>query len=174
MGKRRTTSKKPLEWVFNSIQTTDDTVTQDRIELGLKDDEVAEIHRVDSLIDHGILVDDQNNSVTVNMMLSMDPDINIARDPAVAVNHEDLESFFENQCSAQQEAAAAATAAMEKRSTKQTQDFDPPVLVGTDVGHIMHTEYAAAAVSGQSWVRLYFTRRKANVMELNQILLKRR
>lgn len=174
MSKR--SGKKPLEWVFNSVNTTTDTVVQDRIELGLKDDEVAQIHRIDSLLDYGKLLDagPADDSAMLNMMLSMDPDINIARDPAVAVNHEDLEVFFENQVGADLQSAAVGQSVDEKGNKTKSVAYDPPILVGTDVGHIAHCESTNNNTIGQSWVRLYFTRRKANVMELNQILLKRR
>ena len=61
--------------------------------------------------------------------------------------------------------------ASHKLNDEKNIDFDPPVLVGTDVGMVVHND---AAINAMSWVRLYFTRRKANVMELNQVLLKRR
>jgi len=164
--------KKPLEWVFSYINVTDDTITNKRIELGLKDDEVAEIHRIDSLLNHEDLDDAADASCTANMYLSMDPDAEAS--PALAATHDDLEVFFENQCDSEGRVGAAGTAFMNRRTTKQTEDFNPPVLVGTDIGHVMICESTSGTIAGQSWVRIYFTRRKATVMELNQILLKRR
>lgn len=163
--------KKPLEYVFVSVETSDDTVTNARAELGLKDDEVAEIHKIDGQIMVSTLVDAANNKVTASMMLSMDPDID--EDPSDSENHDDLEVFYEHQLDLQQEVGAAGTAAL-KTSESKVSDFRVPVLVGTDVGVVVGTEYSGAAVGCYFWTRLYFTRRKANVMELNQILLKRR
>lgn len=168
MSKRRS-SKKPLEWQIGCINTADATVTNGRIELGLKDDEVAEIHRIDSHIGVGNIPDAANDDVSAYMMLSMDPDI--ATDPATAANHEDLEVFFEHAQNWQQEVGAAGTAALNKGPLSKAGNFDPPILVGTDVGQVVKGD---ATIACEFWTRLYFTRRKATVMELNQILLKRR
>ena len=162
-------SKKPLEWQFDHINTTDATVTNGRIELGLKDDEVAEVHRVDSHIGTSNIPDAANDDIKAYKMLSMDPDV--ASDPSVATNHEDLEIFFEHSQSMQQEVGAAGTAALNRGPVSKEANFDPPILVGTDIGQVVKGD---AAIPAEFWTRVYFTRRKANVSELNQILLKRR
>lgn len=167
MSKRN--SKKPLEWVFGYVNTTNATVTNYRIELGLKDDEVAEIHKVDLSISLGTIPDAANDNVEAYAMLSMDPDV--IADPSEAANHDDLEIFMEHEQGQQVEVGAAGTSALNRGPMSKISDFKPPVLVGTDVGMVVVGD---AAVPIQFWVRVYFTRRKANVMELNQILLKRR
>lgn len=169
MSSRRGSSKKPLEWVFAAVNTTDATVTNTRIELGLKDDEVAEIHKIDMSIGVGNIPDTANDEVLQYAMLSMDPDIAVT--PGTAANHEDLEVFFEHEQRMQQEVGAAGQSALNRGPTSKISDFNPPVIVGTDVGMVVVGD---ANVTGAFWTRLYFTRRKATVMELNQVLLKRR
>lgn len=167
MSKR--SSKKPLEWQFGFVNAADATVTNYRIELGLKDDEVAEIHKIDSMVDIANIPDAANDDIAAYSMLSMDPDVDA--DPALAASHDDLEIFFEHQENMQQEIGAAGQSALNRGPSHKVSDFEEPVLVGTDVGMVVHGD---ADVAVNFWVRLYFTRRKANVMELNQILLKRR
>ena len=168
MGTKRS-SKKPLEWVYGYVNSVDATVTNYRIELGLKDDEVAELHKIDAKIAVDNIPDAANDEVVTYMALSMDPDI--AADPALAASHDDLEVFFGHEANMQQEVGGAGTAALNKGPVAKISDFAPPVLVGTDVGMVVHGD---ADIACSFSARLYFTRRKANVMELNQILLKRR
>lgn len=161
--------EKPLEWKFGFINTIDGTVTNFRIVLGLKDDEVAEIHKVMSNIGPaGFAAGGADDFIEQVMVLSMDPDV--LADPAVAVNHEDLEWFYLHKHTVQEELETTGKTA-HKHDDSQSEDFDPPILVGTDVGMAVHNDTSLAC---DSWVRIYFTRRKANVMELNQVLLKRR
>lgn len=165
---KRNYNKKPLEWKFGYINTTDTTITNFRIALGLKDDEVAEIHQIESLISFGNIPDAANDEVVGDLALSMDPDV--IADPSVAVNNEDLEWFFHDRSDIQLEVGAAGATIME-RSRKHVTPHDPPVLVGTDIGMVAAGD---ASIPCDFWVRIFFTRRKANVMELNQVLLKRR
>jgi len=168
MGKKRS-SNKPLEWKFGYINTTDATVTNFRIVLGLKDDEVAEIHKVMSaIIPAGFAAGGADDTALASMALSMDPDV--IADPAAAANQEDLEWFYMH-FNDQQIELTTDGAFWALLSNEKNVDFDPPVLVGTDVGMVVHND---ADINCMTWVRLYFTRRKANVMELNQVLLKRR
>jgi len=167
MGKG--TSKKPLEWKFVAINTTDGTITNARIALGLKDDEVAEIHKVMSSIAPAAFAAGGADDMLVQAMaLSMDPDV--IADPQVAASNEDLEWFFLHRHEVQAEIETDGMTQHIHNSEKDV-NFDPPVLVGTDVGVVVHND---AAIACGSWVRIFFTRRKANVMELNQVLLKRR
>lgn len=168
MAKRKS-SNKPLEWVFGYINTTALAVANHRIELGLKDDEVAEIHKVHSQLAAGNIDSAAADDVDLYMMLGMDPDV--VADPSVAANHSDLEIFFEDSLQIQTDGVVAAGLAAFQSSANKVCDFDPPVLVGTDIGMVARGD---TTVLGEFWVRVYFTRRKANVMELNQILLKRR
>lgn len=165
---KRSTSKKPLEWQFGFVATTDATVTNHRISLGLKDDEVAEIHKIESLINFGNIPDAANDEVEGNLALSMDPDVSVS--PALAASNDDLEWFFHDRSNIQSEVGAAGYGIIEK-ARKHVTDHNPPILVGTDVGMVVIGD---ATIVCDFWVRIFFTRRKANVMELNQILLKRR
>jgi len=167
MAKRGST-KKPLEWMFGFVNTTDATVTNYRIELGLKDDEVAEIHKVESLINFANIPDAANDEVQGDLAISMDPDV--IADPSTAANNDDLELFFHDRSNIQIEAGAAGTSVIEK-ARKHVTDHKQPVLVGTDVGMVVKGD---ASIACEFWVRIFFTRRRATVMELNQVLLKRR
>jgi len=166
---RRKSSNKPLEWKFGYINTANATVTNFRIVLGLKDDEVAEIHKVMSSIQPaGFAAGGADDIILHSLALSMDPDV--IADPAAAANHEDLEWFYMHFHDLQEELETSGKASHKLNDEKDV-NFDPPVLVGTDVGMVVHND---ASIAAMTWVRLYFTRRKANVMELNQVLLKRR
>lgn len=161
-------SRKPLEWVYNSIHTTDATVTNVRFELGLKDDEVAEVHKIMSGISPAeFAAGGADLAEMCNLALSMDPDV--IADPAVEANHEDLEWFYAHMFDMQIELTTEGAYAF-KNNDEKSEDFDPPILVGTDIGMVVKNDTKVC----DSYARIFFTRRKANVMELNQVLLKRR
>lgn len=164
MGKK---SKKPLEWKADTITTTDATVTNGRIALGLRDDEIAEIHKIHSWIIGG-LVAGADDITNWGKNVSMDPDI--IADPTIGDNAEDLEVFFMHYLAMHRDLTTSGQSEG-KISDVIVTDFDPPILVGTDVGQVVRGD---ATVAGQFWTRIYFTRRKATAQELNQILLKRR
>lgn len=168
MAAKRSSSKKPLEWKFGYVNAAAAAITNFRIVLGLRDDEIAEIHKVRSSITWANIPDAANDDVDGHMALSMDPDVAVS--PAVAANHEDLEWFYHHNYDLQQEIGAAGQNAL-RNSDGRDCNFSPPVLVGTDVGMVVIGD---AAVACYFWVRLYFTRRRANVAEMNQVLLKRR
>lgn len=161
-------SKRPIEWKMDTVNTTNATVTNGRIALGLRDDEIAEIHKIDSHIGLGNIPDAANDVVVAYKAISMDPDVD--EDPSVAVNNEDLEKFMMHSYQVQQEVGAAGTATL-VLSDEQSHVYDPPILVGTDVGQVVIGD---ATVACEFWTRIFFTRRKATAQELNQILLKRR
>lgn len=162
--------KKPMEWVYKMDTNALNTVVTTRIELGLKDDEVAEILSIQGSIEVPPLPEGANLERTVDMALSMDPDS--VSDPADGDDMEDMEVFYNTFNRNELYSAAAGDFLYEADVRKDfAYTFPQPVLVGTDVGMTTHSDVAAAHVVE---VRLYFTRRKANVAELNQILLKRR
>ena len=170
MARKSSRSNKPLEWKFGYVNTTDATVTNFRIVMGLKDDEVAEIHKVMSaILPAGFAAGGADDVVLSSLALSMDPDV--IADPALAASQEDLEWFYMHFNDQQIELAATDGAYWAMLSNQQNVDFNPPVLLGTDVGMVVHND---ASINCMSWARLFFTRRKATVMELNQVLLKRR
>lgn len=161
--------KKPLEWKFASINTTNATVTNARIILGLKDDEVAEIHKVmSSIAPAAFAAGGADDFLQMDMALSIDPDV--AVDPGVAANNLDLEWFYLHRLFLQSEIETSGLS-QHKHNDMNSEDFDPPLLVGTDVGMVVAND---ATIACESWVRIFFTRRKSTVMELNQVLLKRR
>jgi hypothetical protein len=159
---------KPLEWVMDVINTTDATVTNGRIALGLKDDEVAEIHAIDSHIQFGNIPDAANDTVRGYKAVSMDPDT--IEDPAVGSNNEDQEKFLLHAYAVQQEVGGASTATL-VLTDEQRRVYDPPILVGTDIGQVVIGD---ATISGEFWTRVFFTRRKASQLDLTNVLLKRR
>lgn len=166
---RKSSSKKPLEWKFQSIITANATPLNARIELGLKDDEVAEIHKVmTEIAPDAFAAGGADDDLVLILSLSMDPDVIL--NPITEANQEDLEWFFTHRHETQIELTTSGAYGMRTNDDK-SEDFSPPVLVGTDVGMVVTGD---ATLSVHFWTRVYFTRRKANVMELNQVLLKRR
>lgn len=166
----RKSYKKPMEWVYKAEVNALDTVVNTRIELGLRDDEVAEILAIQGSIELLALAEGADLERQVNMLLSMDPDS--TNDPSNVVDLEDLEVFY-NTLNKNNVLSAAAGDFFYEDRTRVSFDytFPQPVLIGTDIG--MAT-ISNTTDSHLVEVRIYFTRRKANVMELNQILLKRR
>lgn len=165
---RKGSSKRPLEWKMDTITTTDATVTNGRIALGLKDDEIAEIHKIVSAITYANIPDAANDALFATKALSMDP--NVAVSPFVMANNEDLEWFLNHPFHCQVEVGAAGTDYF-KLSDVMDVNFAEPVLVGTDVGQVVIGD---AAVNVDFLTRIYFTRRKATASDLNNVLLKRR
>lgn len=170
MVAKRSSYKKPMEWVYAMDSNSLATVVTTRIELGLKDDEVAEILAIQGSIELPPLVESSDLLRTVDLLLSMDPDT--TNDPTNGDSLKDLEVFY-NTFNKNQTYSANATDFFYQNLIRRAFEFTfpQPVLVGTDVGMATKCNAAAAHITE---VRLYFTRRKANVMELNQILLKRR
>jgi len=160
-------SSKPLEWISDCIGTTDATVTNGVIELGLRDDEVAEVWQIDSYISGGLAAG-ANDEVEYHKMISMDPDV--IADPSVAANMEDLEIIMHHGLSMDRDLTTTGQS-QGQRANHSIRRYNPPVLVGTDMGQVVKGD---AAEVGAFWTTVYFTRRRANVSELNQILLKRR
>lgn len=159
---------KPLEWIAQSIHTTDSTVTNARLALGLKDDEVAEVHKVYSEISPAAFAaGGVDLAEYCNLALSMDPDV--IASPVTYTNQEDLEWFYSHNFSQQIELTTSG-AFYAKINDEKDVNFDPPILVGTDIGMVVAGDTKVC----DFLVRVFFTRRKANVMELNQVLLKRR
>ncbi len=168
MPSKRGSGKRPMEWKADSIATTSNAVTNGRIVLGLRDDEIAEIHKIDSTMSYLLLADAADGAVDLDKVISMDPDV--SEDPSDIGESEDLEKFFYHTYQVQQEVGAAGTATL-RNSDQKTDYFNPPILVGTDVGQVVKGH---ATIACDFLTRVFFTRRKATAAELNQILLKRR
>jgi hypothetical protein len=162
-----------LEWKSKYQTTTGTTITQVNaaIDLNLKDDEIAEIHQIDSQISHGPVVDAADDALDIYTALSMDPDFDEAT--LAGTETEDLEVFFNHFYSENVQVGAAGLGMLQEGSTK-VQYFDPPIKVGTNVGADLVKGGSTQSLAAYWHVRLYFTRRKASKDEMIQTLLKRR
>lgn len=164
---KKSLANKLLEWVFYGKDTiiawdSGSAADQsDRIELGLRDDEVADIWSIDSYWEA-----DQISAANpaFNAMISMDPDKQ--KDPGVLENHEDLEVFFEHFVGWD-----FLTSGLGKKSDKKTMYYNPPITVGTDLGICLDGDDTDNGTYG---VRIMYTRRKAKGDDLYDILLKRK
>lgn len=177
--RKRARSHGVLEWVFkDGVLDTSLTDVDYDLDLDLMDDEVAEIH----LIESKIVFEPTSATPTVDQIvvaalaISMDPDYDDIPTLVTAANSlEDLEVFYDHQYAAKFDTEGTeANFQFYGTTSEKHMKFDPPILVGTNLGvstRLINTTNEFDAYTG---VRVYFTRRKANVAELNQILLKRR
>lgn len=165
-------NKKPLEWkgFGRVVAATDAAPVNTRVELGLKDDEVAEIHKIE--IAQELILDAASTGARADLCLSMDPDIDDA--PVALGTTEDLETFHSGSHIINPIQAIADVDTIYRGDKFSEMEHDPPVLVGTDVGMSSQFTWLTSDGAGALMGRLFFTRRKASVMELNQVLLKRR
>lgn len=167
-------SSKPLEWVASSPGVSvggGGTEEQNkRLVLGLRDDEVAEIHKI--IVITQLREDfDAGKTVCLITWVSMDPDtkydVNLM---------EDLETIiFDTRCD-RSKGIHVGVEEITHEDQQDQYDFNPPILVGTDLGLGLYMSTAVGVLDAGSTaqIRVFFTRRKAKVPELNQILLKRR
>lgn len=163
-----------LEWVhdFDIILTATSGTTENQIlDLSLMDDEIAEIWNIHTEI-LPLSASEADNGIFCGLSLSMDPD-NV-RDPLTDANLADMEVFYDHRFFYQQGVTTDGFSIAKLSDTKQFNADKNPILVGTNVGMACNYTEVAAITSVTFSARLYFTRRKANVKELNQILLKRR
>ena len=161
-------ANKPLEWKMDTITTANATPVNGRIALGLRDNEIAEVHKIVSAITYANIPDAANDVLFATKALSMDP--NVDASPFVMANNEDLEWFLHHPYHVQQEIGAAGQNSL-VLSDIQNFDFKVPILVGTDIGQVVIGD---ATIGVDFITRVYFTRRKANAKDMNFILLKRR
>lgn len=179
MAKRIARTKMPLEWKTDAINITDitaATATNGKFDLDLLPDEIAAILRIDSYIGLGDLAE-IDGDWEVAMYLSMDPDAD--RDPISISNLEDLEIFFSHYYKHQQGITTTGMYSTSKDSIKTVDFTEFPILVGTNFSQVINcigpTDFGGTTIDNLRIITtVYFKRRKANAMELNQILLKRR
>lgn len=179
MKKRTARSKMPLEWVTDTFNITDVTAadpTNGQFDLDLLPDEIAEIVKIDSYLGFGDY-GEVDCDYEVGMYLSMDPDA--IADPMTIANLEDLEIFFSHYLKLQQGITTSGMAVTRKDSKKVSDFEEYPVLVGTNFSQVVNcigtTDFGGTTIDNLRVITtVYFKRRKANAMELNQILLKRR
>lgn len=169
-------SGMPMEWVAVKLNaTTTQTAYTSKMDLDLLQDEVAEILHIDSTFDVGGALPNVDEANYVSGLLSMDPDVTITTTPKAEAIFEDLETLFTHYWTFNTELAGAAATllAIKTSDLKQWSHPGKPILVGTNIGMAMY--YDSTTLTDVDWYcRVYFTRRKATVMELNQILLKRK
>lgn len=184
---RRGRGGMPLEWVAKVLQATDlltPAVVTDTLDFDLLQDEVAEILKIDSQLVLGVdsyadFADE--GPLNFDAGLSMDPNASpsVAQLQATSDSSyfEDLETYFTHKERIALITNDTATAIDQNFKTgwnKVEEYWDRPILVGTNSGMSLVGDIPTTA--GDLWwfLKVYFKRRKASVMELNQILLKRR
>ena len=141
-----------------------------RLKLGLRDDEIAEIHQI--IIGSHVEEDfEAAKRIKVTYWLSMDPDTAHA-DTLL----EDLETILQYTRVLSSKGIAVGVEDVQVEDEERVYTFDTPLLVGTDLGIGMYgiVDVGVLEADMTSQFRVFFTRRKANAAELNQILLKRR
>ena len=179
MAKRKAPARKlPLEWVGKwMLLTAKAVINTDELDLDLLQDEIAEIQQIDSyLVLDGAAAAQVDDASALNAMLSMDPSSNA--NPTAVASVEDLETFFTHFLNIATIADSTVVSAQrhkdESHKVWRAQE-GKPILVGTNVGMVAEWNTSADLFTNAQWqVRLYFTRRRANATDLNQILLKRR
>jgi len=170
MGSRRSVVRSPLEWVTDTISTTDGTLTNGRIQLRLDRDEVAEIKKVVVEIEPPHVLDAADDLVRLGYMVSLDPDV--IADPLVVANKEDLEVFMHGEWgTTMQVGAAGQTVQTNKWRDELSLPEGSPVLAGSDIGWVVEGDAGLAT----KWaVTVYLTRRRARPGEKFNVLLSRR
>lgn len=169
MGNKKS---KVLEWssYMRLVNATDTDPVNGKVNLALRDDEVAEIHKIETEFMLGLAA-----TTTVSrgdFCISMDPDV--ISDPGEAITFEDLEVFH---CETRVRVPMQLVADVDEIADdviRKTEDFKLPILVGTNLGISSYFTWVTADSTGWIKIKVFFTRRRANVQELNQILLKRR
>lgn len=183
MSTKAARTKMPLEWKYKQGSLpTSGTDVQFQVDLDLMPNEVAEIHLVESKIVHYCTVASegtptQDQFVHVALGMSMDPDYDGEQSilTGAACELDDLEVFYDHQFTNKFDTEGAeANFQFYKVVDEKHINFSPPILVGTNIGCNCSLLNTPDEFDGIVGVRVYFTRRKANVQELNQILLKRR
>lgn len=165
-----------LEWVSKTGTAitggSGDESESDRVTLGLRDNEVAEIE----IIQLDLYAFDDFSAaceLTVTGWVSMDPETTWATDVV-----EDLETICDNVVMKSTEGILAGTECIQFSNYSFMHRFErTPVLVGTDLGLGLHADLSAGnlvAAGARAYCKIWFKRRKATAPELNQILLKRR
>ena len=167
-------AKRPMEWAAIDTASIVGGATEEdvaaRLGLGLRDDEIAEIHKL--VVNTQLREDfDAAKTTIMHSFVSMDPDAIYA-----ITTLPDLETIVYKVRGSSSAGIHAGVETIQREDDQDIYDFDPPVLVGTDLGIGLHLICDVGNLDAGSWmiVRVFFTRRKASAAELNQILLKRR
>lgn len=188
MASRRSgRSNMPLEWVAKVLQCTDvltPAVVNDTLDFDLLQDEVAEILKIDSqlIVSFDSFADlADEGPINMDAGLSMDPSTSpsVAQLQATADStyFEDLETYFTHKhriALITNDTATAIDQNFPLSDRKVEEYWNKPILVGTNSGMSLVGDVPTTAGDVWWFLKVYFKRRKASVMELNQILLKRR
>lgn len=168
-------NKKVMEWVAASpgafaggAATEEET---NRLKLGLRDDEIAEIHKI--IVSSHMEEDfEAAKRMSLTHWVSMDPDSVYS---AVSLL-EDLETMLLYIRTVSSKGIAVGVEDVQKEDEERIYNFDSPLLVGTDIGIGIYGSVDVGVLESDTTAqfRVFFTRRKASAAELNQILLKRR
>jgi len=178
MKKGPARSKMPVEWVHQQLNApTTGVSVQSSLDLDLMQDEVAEIHKIIGMMRFPSgTVPNADEVESIFGLLSMDPNVSLLLDPGGVDPLADLETLWFQQWHREIEAVGTPADEMHFGACGETQQSDfgaHPVIVGTNVGMLLR--FSSTTEGDAKWdVKIYFTRRRASVMELNQILLKRR
>lgn len=179
MGKKKSRTHGVAEWIYNQGSLTASGTDIDfDLDLDLLPDEIAEIHEVESKISPDVSSDPtQDQTIGVAMALSMDPDFD--DDPSIDEGASsvlnDLEIFYDHQYKGYfQTEGTEANFQYYQLSEEKHMRFDPPLLVGTNIGVSASLNNTTNEFDATVGARVYFTRRKATARELSQVLLKRR
>ena len=125
---------------------------------------------IDSTIEYAAIPDAADDYLAAAKYLSMDPDA-IAT-PYTNANLEDLEVFFNHVYDVQSQTGAAGTATLINSQNKILRFHEScPLLLGTNPSQVVVGD---GTIANTFITTVYFKRRRANALELNQILLKRR
>lgn len=166
------TKNKILEWSSLMIHkvATDVTPENHKINLALRDDEIAEIHKIH--IETDLQIAATTTAVQLDFAMSMDPDI--VSSPGIQSTYEDMEVFYAFKRFLDIKQLVADIDQIIDTWKREEVDFKVPILVGTNIGVSSEVTWLTADSSAYIRLKVFFTRRKANIQELNQILLKRR
>lgn len=173
----RTRTHGILEWVydFENIATAPSaTVMNEVIDLDLMPDEVAEIWNIDTSIRPSLLLE-TDITIVAGMTLSMDPG-SIQSPLNDALIAADVEIFYEHLARWQVGLTTSGIYAEQLVDRKKWCASPEPILVGTNIGMASNYTESTPLTGGTVTftTRVYFTRRRASIMELNQVLLKKR
>jgi hypothetical protein len=175
---RKRGSHAVLEWVSMTKTTAVSTgVDREVIQLALDDDEIAEILRIDSMIQSDIktFVFSAPSLVLPGLQLSMDPSVSTATNPYSEDQYEDLETFYSHlePYEVNPNDAAGSIDQFQFTGKRKHLTFPErhPMIVATNVAALLNR---SGTVAIQYFVRIYFTRTKATDQQLVRTLLKRR
>jgi len=174
MAYKRKQGGKVLEWVSDFVNgTAGATNIRSVVNLNLDDDELAEIHQIETeiaFVRTALATDD----LEAQCMLSMDPSVSIADNPYEEAQYEDLETLYTHRV-LQEVTVSDTAAAIDQNAMSNFQkclQFQPyPLLIATNPGFLVSPDTGLVT---QFHLRIWFTRRKAVGNELARTLLKRR